>query len=219
MAVSIEEFLTHASVIPVLTVDYVEHAVPLAHALRVGGLRVVEMTWRTPVALEVMRAMKNAEPDLIVGMGTIRTAAQVTECVASGADFLVSPGLTSEVQDAFLASGVLALPGVATASEAMSAAAAGFKILKFFPAEQAGGRAYLKSLSGPLPDIRFCPTGSITAQLAPDYLALPNVVCVGGSWIATPAMMKSGDWAAIEANARLGANMGGAAGIARGSWA
>jgi 2-dehydro-3-deoxyphosphogluconate aldolase/(4S)-4-hydroxy-2-oxoglutarate aldolase len=208
MAFSIDEFIASATVIPVLTVDDLDHAAPLARALKAGGLRVVEMTWRTPVAMDVLRAMKAAEPELIIGMGTIRTPAQVTECAACGVDFLVSPGLTPDLQHALLDCGLLALPGVASASEAMAAVEAGFELLKFFPAEQAGGRAYLKSLHGPLPDIRFCPTGSITPELAPDYQALPNVVCVGGSWVATPAMMAAGDWAGIEANARRAAGMG-----------
>lgn len=208
MAVSMTELVEAASVIPVLTVGEVSQAAPLAKALKAGGLRVVEMTWRTEAALEVMQAMKSAEPDLIVGMGTIRTPDQARASVDAGADFLVSPGLTPSLSSFLPSCGVPVLPGVATAGEAMSAVEAGFDVLKFFPAEQAGGRSYLKSLYGPLPDIRFCPTGSISAEMATDYLALPNVVCVGGSWIATKAMVEEGDWATIEANARLAAAMG-----------
>ncbi|MAK64595.1 MAG: keto-deoxy-phosphogluconate aldolase [Maricaulis sp.] len=207
MAVSMTELVDAASVIPVLTVGEVAHAAPLAKALRAGGLRVIEMTWRTEAALDVLKAMKSAEPDLIVGMGTIRSPQQAQASIDAGADFLVSPGLTPSLTAFLPICGIPVLPGVATAGEAMSAVEAGFEVLKFFPAEQAGGRPYLKSLHGPLPDIRFCPTGSITAEMAPDYLALPNVVCVGGSWIATKAMVEAGDWSAIEANARRAADM------------
>lgn len=209
MAVSMDTLVGAATVIPVLTVGDVAHAAPLARALRAGGLSVIEMTWRTEAALDVLEAMKAAEPELIVGMGTIRTPEQARRSVAAGADFLVSPGLTPKLVPALLEAGVPVLPGVATAGEAMSAAEAGFQVLKFFPAEQAGGLAYLKSLQGPLPDIRFCPTGSISRERVPDYLALPNVVCVGGSWIATKDMIESGAWDAVEANARAAAAMGG----------
>jgi len=202
MAVSMDILLNAASVIPVLTVENIDQAAPLAHALKAGGLTVIEMTWRTPDALEVMLSMKQAEPDLMIGMGTIRSPGQVKKCLDAKADFLVSPGLTPNLVPAMLNSGLPCLPGIATASEAMSAMDAGFKALKFFPAEQIGGITYLKSLYGPLPDIRFCPTGSVSRELAPDYLALPNVACVGGSWIATSAMINAGDWDGITANAR-----------------
>lgn len=207
MPVSLDQLIEAASVIPVLAVGDRSKAAPLARALKAGGLRVIEMTMRTPVALEVMQDMKAAEPDLIVGMGTLRRPADVEAAVGAGADFLVSPGLTPELAPAMLDSGVVALPGVATAGEAMSASALGFELLKFFPAEQAGGLDYLKSLKGPLPDIRFCPTGSITREKAPAYLAQSNVVCVGGSWIANSAMIAAGDWETIEANARFAAEM------------
>ena len=207
MAVSLARLIEAASVIPVLTVGDREKAAPLARALKAGGLSVIEMTLRTGAALEVMQEMKSAEPDLIVGMGTLRTPEDVEVSVKAGADFLVSPGLTPSLGPAMLESGVVALPGVATAGEAMAAAEQGFELLKFFPAEQAGGMDYLKSLKGPLPDIRFCPTGSITRDKAPEYLTLPNVVCVGGSWIANGAMIAAGDWETITANARLAADM------------
>jgi len=205
--ITLETLVRAASVIPVLTVSDVDKAAPLARALKAGGLRVVEMTMRTPTALDVLSAMKAAEPGMIIGMGTIRTPEQVADAMAAGADFLVSPGLSPELIPALLGSGLPVLPGVATAGEAMSAVEAGFEVLKFFPAEQAGGRPYLKSIAGPLPDIRFCPTGSITREMAPDYLALPNVVCVGGSWIATGAMIEAGDWDAITGNAAAAAAM------------
>jgi 2-dehydro-3-deoxyphosphogluconate aldolase/(4S)-4-hydroxy-2-oxoglutarate aldolase len=207
MGVSMTTLLDAAGVIPVLTVGDIGQAAPLARALKAGGLSVIEMTWRTEAALDVMKAMKAAEPGMIVGMGTIRTPDQAEASIAAGADFLVSPGLTPKLVPALLASGVPVLPGVATAGEAMTAAEAGFEVLKFFPAEQAGGLPYLKSLQGPLPDIRFCPTGSISRERAPDYLALPNVVCVGGSWIASQAMIEGGQWETVEANARAAAAM------------
>lgn len=205
--ITLETLVRAASVIPVLTVGDVEKAAPLARALKAGGLSVLEMTMRTPAALEVLAEMKRAEPDMIIGMGTIRTPEQVADAMAAGADFLVSPGLSPQLIPALLGSGLPVLPGVATAGEAMSAVEAGFEVLKFFPAEQAGGRPYLKSIAGPLPDIRFCPTGSITREMAPDYLALPNVVCVGGSWIATGAMIEADDWEMITANAAAAAAM------------
>lgn len=202
MAVTMQTLIEEASVIPVLTVGDIAHAAPLADALASGGLKVIEMTWRTDNALEVMQAMKAARPELIIGMGTLRTGDQSRACLEAKADFLVSPGLTPVLAAALLEVGLPVLPGVATAGEAMQAAEMGFEVLKFFPAEQAGGLPYLKSLHGPLPDIRFCPTGSISAEKAPDYLALPNVVCVGGSWIANTKMIEAGDWETIEANAR-----------------
>ncbi|MEP3072443.1 bifunctional 4-hydroxy-2-oxoglutarate aldolase/2-dehydro-3-deoxy-phosphogluconate aldolase [Maricaulis sp.] len=207
MSLTTDALADLASVIPVLTVSDVADAAPLARALEAGGLKVIEMTWRTAAALGVLRAMKAAAPGLVVGMGTIRTPEQAAQSVSAGADFLVSPGLTPKLVPALLDAGVPVLPGVATASEAMAATEAGFDLLKFFPAEQAGGLDYLKSLQGPLPDIRFCPTGSITRERAPDYLALRNVVCVGGSWIASKTMVEQGDWAGIEANARAAAAM------------
>lgn len=205
MTLTSDELLDAARVIPVLTVADPAHGQPLARALKAGGLRVVEMTWRTEAALEVMAEMKAAEPDLIVGMGTIRTPGQIDACLKQGVDFFVSPGLTPALGAALLESGVPALPGIATASEAMQAREVGFKALKFFPAEQSGGIAFLKALSGPLPDIRFCPTGGISAELAEAYLALPNVGCVGGSWVATAGQLEAGDWNGITQNARRAA--------------
>lgn len=207
--ITVETLVRSASVIPVLTVSDIEKAAPLARALKAGGLSVVEVTLRTPAALDVLSAMKAAEPNMIIGMGTIRTPEQVAGSMSAGADFLVSPGLSPHLTRALLASGIPVLPGVATAGEAMSAVEAGFEVLKFFPAEQAGGRSYLRSIAGPLPDIRFCPTGSITREMASDYLALPNVVCVGGSWVATGAMIEAADWEQIAANAAAAAAMKG----------
>ena len=205
MTVTVQELMAAAGIIPVLTVEARADSAPLARALHAGGLRVIEMTMRTPDALPIMEAMKAEQPDLIIGMGTIRTPDDIKSAVGHGADFLVSPGLTPVLADALLASGVPCLPGVSTASEAMRASEMGFNGLKFFPAEAAGGVDFLKSLSGPLPDIRFCPTGGISKDRVKDYLALANVGCVGGSWIAPPALLKSRDWEQIEANARMAA--------------
>lgn len=196
-----------ASVIPVLTVEDAASAAPLARALAAGGLRVVELTLRTPAALDALKAMQDAAPSLIVGMGTIRTPQDAADSARAGAAFLVSPGLTPRLAGALLDTGLPALPGVATASEAMAAREAGFAALKFFPAEPAGGIAYLKALHGPLPDLVFCPTGAISEARAPDYLSLPNVACVGGSWIATPAQIAAGDCDGVTANARTAAAM------------
>lgn len=201
MSHTLNEVLDAASVIPVLVVENVSDAAPLARALKAGGLRVLELTLRTPAALDAMKAMQDAEPELIVGMGTVRTPQQAEASRKDGAAFLVSPGLSPKLTGAMLDTGLPCLPGVATAGEAMSAIEAGFEALKFFPAEQAGGLPYLKSIARPLPDIRFCPTGGISRERAPDYLAASNVACVGGSWIATAAQIKAGEWDAITANA------------------
>lgn len=204
---NIDEILSAASVIPVLEVVRLEDAAPLAAALAAGGLRVVELTMRTDCALDAVAVMKDAAPSLIVGMGTIRTESDVGASLDAGAAFLVSPGAGPDLLTAISNSGAPALPGIATASEAMTAHDAGFTALKFFPAEPAGGLSYLKSLSGPLPDIIFCPTGGISAERAPDYLSLPNVACVGGSWIATKQMITNGQWDEVENNARIASQM------------
>lgn len=198
----INEVLSRASVIPVLEVAALKDAAPLAQALAAGGLEVIELTLRTACALEALEAMKIAAPSLIIGMGTIRSAGDIEQSTAAGADFLVSPGASTSLLGALAGAGVPALPGVATASEAMTAFETGFAAMKFFPAEPAGGIAYLKSLAGPLPDTIFCPTGGITAEKALAYLALPNVACVGGSWIATRTMIAQSKWDDIEANAK-----------------
>ncbi len=204
---TINDILDAASVIPVLEVAALDQAAPLAKALAAGGLRVIELTLRTDCALDAVKAMKDAAPDLIVGMGTVRNVGDIEQSIAAGAEFLVTPGTSARLLSALADCGAPALPGVATASEAMTAYEAGFAAMKFFPAEPAGGLAYLKSLGGPLPGIVFCPTGGISADKAPEYLSLANVACVGGSWIATKAMVSGGDWAAIEANARRAASM------------
>lgn len=198
----INDVFRAASVIPVLEVADLETAAPLAKALAAGGLRVVELTLRTSCALEALGEMRKAAADLIIGMGTIRTEHDIERSLEAGASFLVSPGASPALLGALGRAGAPALPGVATASEAMTAIDAGFRSMKFFPAEPAGGIAYLKAFAGPLPDAVFCPTGGISADRAPDYLTLPNVACVGGSWIATKKMIQDKDWGAVTENAR-----------------
>lgn len=192
-----EALLKHAPVIPVLTVDGSEDAVPLATALVAGGLPLLEVTLRTEGALKAITAMAKQVKGAILGAGTIRTADQAKAAVDAGATFLVSPGATPQLVSAVQKLNVPFLPGCATASEAMRLSEEGFKFLKFFPAEAAGGITYLKSLAAPLADLRFCPTGGIDAEKAKAYLALPNVVCVGGSWITPSAALKAGDWATV----------------------
>ena len=193
--------LRRAPVVPVLIIDRLEDAVPLGRALVAGGLPALEVTMRTPVALDAIRAMSEIEGG-VVGAGTVLDAAQAREAVAAGAKFLVSPGATESILDAALELGVPLLPGVATASEAMIAREKGYRVLKFFPAGPAGGPTYLKSLASPLADVVFCPTGGVSLENAPEYLKLPNVICVGGSWVAPADAVKSGDWARIETLAR-----------------
>ncbi|SDE36883.1 bifunctional 4-hydroxy-2-oxoglutarate aldolase/2-dehydro-3-deoxy-phosphogluconate aldolase [Streptomyces griseoaurantiacus] len=191
-----------APVLPVVVVDDATDAVPLARALVAGGLPAIEVTLRTPAALDAIRAVAEAVPDAVVGAGTVLTPAQVTRCVEAGARFLVSPGWTETLLAAMTASGVPFLPGVSTASEVVALLERGVTEMKFFPAEAAGGTAYLKSLAGPLPGVRFCPTGGIGPGTAPAYLALPNVGCVGGSWMVPADAVAAGDWARVERLAR-----------------
>lgn len=184
-------------VVPVLVIDDVAKAVPLARALVAGGLKAIEITLRTPAALEAIRAVANEVEGAVPGAGTILNARQYEEAVEAGSQFIVSPGTTLELLEAARKSRVPLLPGAATASEVMALREEGYTVLKFFPAEQAGGAAYLKSLSSPLAGTIFCPTGGITPENARDYLSLPNVVCVGGSWVAPKAMVDAGDWDGI----------------------
>lgn len=199
---NIREIVGLAPVIPVLTVNELEHAVPLARALVAGGLRVLEITLRTPAALAAVAAMRKAVPDAIIGVGTLTRAVDFAASDRAGAQFGVTPGLTPELAAASRGARFPLLPGVMTPTELITARAAGFNVLKLFPAQQAGGVGMLQALGAPFPDVLFCPTGGITRATAPDYLALPNVVCVGGSWLAPKAMLAAGDWAAIEALAR-----------------
>ena len=199
--------LKRAPVIPVLTVHGPDDAVPLAQALVDGGLPVLEVTLRTGGALKAIEAIAHAVPDAIVGAGTVLSASQVEEARSAGSRFLVSPGSTLKLADAATHAGIPLLPGVATASEAMAMAELGYHVLKFFPAEPAGGVAYLKSLSAPLPHLMFCPTGGIDETKAKSYLALPNVVCVGGSWITPADVVKAGEWKRITELAKACASL------------
>lgn len=191
-----------APVIPVLTVEDSGQAAHLARALFDGGLLVLEVTLRTPAALDAIGAMRDAVPDAIVGAGTVRTPADVTAALAAGARFGVSPGSSAAVLDAAEDAGLPMLPGVATPTEALVAAERGIAVLKFFPAETVGGVAALKAWAAPLAGLSFCPTGGIGPANAPDYLALPNVLCVGGSWVAPREMVREGNWNAITDLAR-----------------
>ncbi|MGW2784647.1 bifunctional 4-hydroxy-2-oxoglutarate aldolase/2-dehydro-3-deoxy-phosphogluconate aldolase [Streptomyces populi] len=191
-----------APVVPVVVVTDVRDAVPLARALVAGGLPAIEVTLRTPAALDAIRAVAAEVPDAVVGAGTVLTPEHVAESVAAGARFLVSPGWTDGLLDAMRASGVPFLPGVSTASEVVALLERGVREMKFFPAQAAGGTAYLKSLAGPLPQARFCPTGGIGPECAQDYLALPNVGCVGGSWMLPADAVAARDWRRVEDLAR-----------------
>ncbi|MGV9284018.1 bifunctional 4-hydroxy-2-oxoglutarate aldolase/2-dehydro-3-deoxy-phosphogluconate aldolase [Streptomyces sp. NPDC003730] len=194
-----------APVVPVVVVDDLADAVPLARALVAGGLPAIEVTLRTPAALDAIRAIAAEVPDAVVGAGTVITAEQVGEVVAAGARFLVSPGWTDTLLEAMRASGVPFLPGVSTTSEVVALLERGVREMKFFPAEAAGGTAYLKALAAPLPHARFCPTGGIGPDSAPEYLALPNVGCVGGSWMLPKDAVAGRDWGRVEALARAAA--------------
>jgi 2-dehydro-3-deoxyphosphogluconate aldolase / (4S)-4-hydroxy-2-oxoglutarate aldolase len=197
-----------APVLPVVVLEDVATAVPLARTLVSCGLTAIEVTLRTSAALDAIRAIAAEVPDAVVGAGTVLTPAQADAAVAAGARFLVSPGTTEQLLDAMLETGVPFLPGVATASEVIALLEQGVTDMKFFPAESAGGAAYLKSLASPLPQVRFCPTGGVTPSNAPSYLALPNVACVGGSWMLPTAAVQAGDWAAVAVLARDAAALG-----------
>ena len=204
---SIRRILDLSPVIPVITIRDLTQAVPLAQALVAGGLRVLEVTLRTSAGLAAIEAMRRAVPDAVVGVGTLLDAAQVKAADAAGAQFGVSPGLTPALADA---AGTVAwplLPGVMTPSELIAARARGYTACKLFPAQQAGGIGMLKALHAVFPDVVFCPTGGISRQTAPDFLALPNVRCVGGSWVVPDEALGKGDWSAIEALARDAAQL------------
>jgi 2-dehydro-3-deoxyphosphogluconate aldolase/(4S)-4-hydroxy-2-oxoglutarate aldolase len=203
--------LRRAVVVPVVTIEDSAAAVPLGRALMAGGINVVEITLRTPAALDAIGRLARALPEMMVGAGTVLTPRHAEESIEAGAQFLVSPGLTPRLAAAGMAAPVPMLPGVATASEAMAAAEYGFSILKFFPAEAVGGSAALKALAGPLPDVRFCPTGGIDPANAASYLSLPNVVCVGGSWLTPANAVQRGDWAAVTALAKAASALKGVA--------
>ncbi|MEL7299621.1 MAG: bifunctional 4-hydroxy-2-oxoglutarate aldolase/2-dehydro-3-deoxy-phosphogluconate aldolase [Pseudomonadota bacterium] len=200
------EICAAAPVIPVLVVESAAHAAPLARALVAGGAPALEVTLRTEAALDVIREMAGVEGGL-VGAGTLLSGRDVEQAKGAGATFGVSPGSTADVIDACIANDLPLLPGAATATEVMELLAQGYTIQKFFPAEAAGGAALLKSLASPLPQVRFCPTGGVSPANAPDYLAVPNVVCVGGSWLAPKDAVEAGDWTRIEGLAREAAGL------------
>jgi 2-dehydro-3-deoxyphosphogluconate aldolase / (4S)-4-hydroxy-2-oxoglutarate aldolase len=188
-----------AGVVPVLTIDRVEDAVPLARALVKGGVRTLEVTLRTPVAVDAAKAIIAEVPDAIVGIGTILNARDLARAKALGAKFGISPGATPELLEAAAASALPFAPGIATASELMAALAHGFDLVKFFPAEQSGGINALRALAGPFPQAKFCPTGGIGEANAAAWLSEPNVVAVGGSWLCPTAEIRSGNWSGITA--------------------
>lgn len=194
--------LAAVPLVPVLTVPDAETAVPLALALQAGGLQVLEVTLRTPAALDVIRHMKAATPNLLVGAGTVLGIDDVQRATAAGADFLVTPGTTPSLSAALRDAEVPAVPGVATMSEALQRREEGFELLKLFPAAVVGGAALLKAIGAPVPDLRFIPTGGIAERSMADYLALPNVAAVGGSWFVTQADLEAGAWEQIEARTR-----------------
>jgi 2-dehydro-3-deoxyphosphogluconate aldolase/(4S)-4-hydroxy-2-oxoglutarate aldolase len=201
-AMTLEQILTSAPVMPVVTIDDPRQAVPLARALAAGGVRAIEITLRTESALEAVRAIAAEVPESIPGVGTVLTPADLNAAARAGAKFAISPGATPRLLEAGRASPLPYLPAIATASELMAALEAGFLACKFFPAAESGGVAALKALGGPFPGARFCPTGGIDAASAPSYLALPNVLCVGGSWLAPRDAIAAGDFGRIERLAR-----------------
>jgi 2-dehydro-3-deoxyphosphogluconate aldolase/(4S)-4-hydroxy-2-oxoglutarate aldolase len=207
----LHELLTAAPVVPVLVIETLELALPLARALLAGGLPVLEITLRTPSALEVIRALAGELEGALVGAGTVLTPAQYRDAERAGARFVVSPGATPALLEAAAGARAPFLPGAATAGEVMRLLEHGYRCLKFFPAEPAGGVAYLKALASPLPEARFCPTGGIDAARAQHYLSLANVLCVGGSWVAPSEAVAAGDWPRITGLARAAARLRGPA--------
>ncbi|HEX7342364.1 MAG TPA: bifunctional 4-hydroxy-2-oxoglutarate aldolase/2-dehydro-3-deoxy-phosphogluconate aldolase [Rhodanobacteraceae bacterium] len=205
--VTLESILQLAPVVPVVVIHELAHAVPLARALVAGGTPAIEITLRTPVALDAIRAVAEEVPGAHVGAGTVLTPADLEAVTRAGASFAVSPGVTAALLDAADDNPVPLLPGAATASEVMALLERGYTLQKCFPAEALGGKAMLRSWSAPLPAARFCPTGGITTASARDYLALPNVICVGGSWLAPHELLMTGNWHGIETLARATADL------------
>lgn len=193
----IDDIVAAAPVIPVILLERVADAVPLARALLAGGLPVIEVTLRTDAALEAIRAIAREVPEAIVGAGTVLDAADLSGAREAGAHFAVSPGATPELLDSAGADGFPLLPGVMTPSDVIAAITGGYDVLKFFPAVQAGGVDMLKAFAGPFPQVRFCPTGGINLSNAPEFLALPNVCCIGGSWITAANLIQAADWGAV----------------------
>lgn len=198
----IEQIIARGTVIPVVVIDSSEDAPALAEALLEGGIRVIEITLRTPQALAAAESVARKVPDIALGIGSVLDPAQLADVSNAGARFVVTPGTPPAMAAALVQSGLAALPGCCTPSEALALRAQGFRHLKFFPAEPAGGVPFLKALAGPMADMRFCPTGGIDLARAASYLALPNVPCVGGSWLAPEALVRARNWPAITALAR-----------------
>ena len=189
-------------VIPVILIDDLASAAPLARAIVAGGIHVLEVTLRTPVALDAIAIMREAVPDALVGAGTVMNATALKQCQEVGAQFAISPGLTQELLSAGQQSSIALIPGAASVSEVMEGMALGYHHFKFFPAEAAGGISFLRSMFGPLPAIRFCATGGVTSENFKDYLALPNVDCVGGSWVVPEKLIRDSDWSGITSLCR-----------------
>lgn len=200
--VSAESILTAGPVVPVIVINKLEHAVPLAKALVAGGVRVLEVTLRTPCALDAIRKIAQEVPDAIIGAGTVTNAAQLAEVTAAGAQFAISPGLTADLLKAATAGTIPLIPGISTVSELMLGMDYGLKEFKFFPAEANGGVKALQAIAGPFSQIRFCPTGGISPKNYRDYLALKSVLCIGGSWLVPVDALESGDYARITELAR-----------------
>lgn len=201
------QVMQDAPVIPVIVLNEVAHAVPMARALVAGGIRMLEITLRTPQALACMEAIAKEVPGAVVGAGTVRSAADAASAARAGAQFAVSPGYTRALGQACRDHGLSLLPGVATGSEIMQAQEDGYAELKFFPAVQAGGPAMLKAWAGPFFDVTFCPTGGVSPGNAAEFLALPHVACVGGSWLVPGDALAQGDWTRIESLARQAAQL------------
>lgn len=200
------QILRAAGILPVVTVDSVEQARKLADALLAGGLQAIELTLRTPVAIEALSALKKSAPDIVIGAGTVLTTDQIKRSIDAGADFLVTPGTPPALADALAQAAIPVVPGAATPTELLSLMARGFRFCKLFPATAVGGLAMLKGLAGPLADLKLCPTGGIGENDAADYLAQPNVVCIGGSWMVAKEWLAAGDYAKVtESSARAAA--------------
>lgn len=194
MSLTIKEIMNTSPIVPVMVINNVEHAVPLAKALVKGGLKVLEITLRTPAALESIRRIKAEVPDAIVGAGTIINIETLNQAIEAGAEFIVSPGTTDQLIDAAIATGVPLLPGIANPSDAMRLLEKGITAMKFFPAEAAGGVPMLKSIGAPIPQITFCPTGGVSQKNVKEYFSLPNVACVGGSWMCAANLVDTENW-------------------------
>ncbi|WP_115718790.1 bifunctional 4-hydroxy-2-oxoglutarate aldolase/2-dehydro-3-deoxy-phosphogluconate aldolase [Gallaecimonas mangrovi] len=192
-----QDVLTASPVMPVLVIEKLEHAVPLAKALLAGGVKVLEVTLRTDCALAAIAEIAKAVPEALVGAGTVLNAEDYQAAVAAGAKFVISPGMTPSLVKAAKAGTAPLIPGVSTLSEVMTGMDLGLEFFKFFPAEASGGAPALKAMGGPIPQVKFCPTGGVSPKNASEYLSLPNVLCVGGSWLAPKEMMETGDWQGI----------------------